>query len=124
MLALCEEMDLASINRIPLLMGILAGKFQSSVDLPAEDVRGLFFRSSHFERDLKRVEMLRSVLTADGRSLVQGALGWIWARSSRTIPIPGFRTVIQVEENAGARSFGPLDTSQMQQIDRLLGRME
>jgi aryl-alcohol dehydrogenase-like predicted oxidoreductase len=38
------------------------------------------------------------VLARDGRSYVQAALGWIWARSPRTVPVPGFRTVEQVED--------------------------
>jgi len=38
------------------------------------------------------------------------------------IPIPGFRTVVQVEENAGAMSFGPLNDAEMKEIDGLLGR--
>ena len=40
---------------------------------------------------------------------MQGALAWIWARSPVAIPIPGFRTVAQIEENAGAMAGGPLD---------------
>ena len=52
---------------------------------------------------------------------MQGALGWIWARSQRTIPIPGFKTVAQVEENAGALAHGPLSADRMREIDALLG---
>jgi len=40
--------------------------------------------------------------------LAQGALAWIWGRSERTIPIPGFKNVRQAEENARAMAFGPL----------------
>ena len=47
---------------------------------------------------------------------------WIWARSERTIPIPGFRTVAQIEENTAAMQFGPLSAEQMREIDILLGR--
>jgi len=65
---------------------------------------------------------LRDVLTSDGRTLAQGALGWLWARSEVTIPIPGFKSVAQVEENAGALKFGPLSAVAMADIDRLLGR--
>jgi hypothetical protein len=36
------------------------------------------------------------------RRLHAEARGDIWAKSAATIPIPGFRTVAQVEENAGA----------------------
>ena len=42
--------------------------------------------------------------------------------SPKTIPIPGFRTVKQVEENSGAMQFGPLHADQMAEIDRLLER--
>ncbi|MBZ0305605.1 MAG: aldo/keto reductase [Anaerolineae bacterium] len=44
------------------------------------------------------------------------------AQSSTTIPIPGIRTVAQVEDNAGAMRFGPLTADQMHQIDELLQR--
>jgi aryl-alcohol dehydrogenase-like predicted oxidoreductase len=54
--------------------------------------------------------------------MVQGALGWLWARSSTTVPIPGFRTAAQVEENAKAMAFGPLDGAQLRGIDVLLDR--
>ena len=49
-------------------------------------------------------------------------IAWIWARSDQTIPIPGFKTVAQVEENAKAMEFGPLTPEQMKEIDTLLGR--
>jgi aryl-alcohol dehydrogenase-like predicted oxidoreductase len=53
---------------------------------------------------------------------VQGALAWIWGRSEKAIPIPGFKTVAQVEENAKAMELGSLAPEQMQEIDTLLGR--
>jgi aryl-alcohol dehydrogenase-like predicted oxidoreductase len=71
---------------------------------------------------LKKVVDLEAILTAGGRSLVQGALAWLWARSGQTIPIPGFRTVEQVEENCKALEFGPLDESQMREVEEILGR--
>jgi aryl-alcohol dehydrogenase-like predicted oxidoreductase len=62
------------------------------------------------------------MLTSNGRTLAQGALAWIWARSEKTIPIPGFKTVKQVEENCKAMAFGPLAPAQMAEIERILGR--
>src|SRR5919198_2321581 len=58
----------------------------------------------------------------DGRTLAQGALGWIWARSPVAIPIPGFRTAAQIEENAAAVAAGPLDPDAMAAVDAALGR--
>ncbi|MCK6629142.1 MAG: aldo/keto reductase [Anaerolineae bacterium] len=125
---LCEQHNLASINRSPLAMGFLSGKFNAQSVLPADDVRGsghewvsYFHEGRPRPEFLERLEAVREILTSNGRSLVQGALAWIWGRSEQTIPIPGFKTVAQVEENAGAMRFGPLTPAQMQEIEALLG---
>jgi aryl-alcohol dehydrogenase-like predicted oxidoreductase len=129
MLALCEELRLASIDRGPLGMGLLTGKFQPGSRLAADDIRGtdpewmVWFRHGHPAPEcLERLAAVREVLTSDGRTLAQGALAWIWARSPRTVPIPGFRTVAQVEENAAAMAAGPLTAAQLAEVDTLLGR--
>lgn len=130
MIALCERLNLASINRGPLAMGLLSGKYGEGSKLAANDVRGENAPSwMQYFKDgrpnpvfLEKLAAIRDVLTSDGRTLVQGALGWLWARSSQTLPIPGFRNTAQVEENAGAMTFGPLNATQMREIDRLLDR--
>ncbi len=120
MLEVCEELELASINRGPLGMGFLTGKFASDTTFAENDMRHAWnFGEGRFAEFLKMVEALREVLTSDGRSLAQGALGWIWARSEITIPIPGFKTVKQIEENVGALHFGPLSDEQMGQIQEI-----
>lgn len=122
-LAVCEGYDLASLLRGPLGMGMLTGKFSADTKLPEDDIRrGWDFKEGGQADTLKRVESLRDVLTAGGRTLAQGALAWLWARSPVMIPIPGFKTVAQVEENTGAMQHGPLSSEQMQQIDQILGR--
>ncbi len=122
-LALCEEHNLASVNRGPLAMGLLTGKFTSDSTLPAADVRHDWnLKTGPLAERLANLETLRGALTADGRSLPQAALGWIWARSPRTVPIPGFKTVAQVEENVAAASFGPLSDDQMRQVEAAIAR--
>jgi aryl-alcohol dehydrogenase-like predicted oxidoreductase len=129
MIEVAAANDLASICSMPLAMGFLSGKFDADSRLAQDDVRG----SGHawvryFENGRPKPEFLdalaaiREVLRSDGRTLVQGALAWIWARSGRTIPIPGFKNERQVEENAGALAFGPLTPTQMAEIDAALGR--
>ncbi len=123
MLALCDEFDLASVNRGPLGMGLLTGKFTSESKFPEDDVRtGWDLRQGETARRLQQVETARANLTRDGRTLAQVALGWIWARSGRTIPIPGFKTLAQVEENIAAANFGPLHDEQMKEIDEVFGK--
>lgn len=123
MLALCEELNLASINRSALARGALSGKYTTDSVFPQNDVRNDSWSRDHFfAPTLAQLESIREILTSNGRTLVQGALAWIWGRSEKTIPIPGFKTVAQVEENAKAMELGPLTAAQMQQIDSILGR--
>jgi len=129
-LAVCEKYNLVSINRGPLAMGLLSGKYTKDSILNDNDVRGnkkspewlKYFKNRKPSPEfLQKLEAVREILTANGRSLVQGALAWLWARSTTIIPIPGFRTVKQVTENAGAMQFGPLTEKQMQEISGILG---
>ncbi len=123
MIALCEELNLASVNRSPLARGALSGKYAKGTVFPKNDVRNDEWSRDHFfAPTLDQLDAIREILTSNGRTLVQGALAWIWARSEKTIPIPGFKTVAQVEENARAMELGPLTAGQMKEIDALLGR--
>jgi aryl-alcohol dehydrogenase-like predicted oxidoreductase len=124
MIELCEEFNLASVNRTPLGMGLLTGKFTVDSKLPDDDVRSTWnFTEGRLAEGLQALDALREVLTQGGRTLAQGALGWLWAHSDATIPIPGFKTVAQIEENIGAASFGPLKADQMREIERVLEKI-
>lgn len=123
MIALCEQMNLASINRTPLARGALTGKYSRDTVFAANDVRtDPWARDNILSPAFEHLNDLRDILTSGGRTLAQGALAWIWARSSSTVPIPGIRTTAQLHENAGALKFGPLTNEQMRQISELLGR--
>ncbi len=130
MVDVCQTFDLAGINRGPLAMGLLTGKYTPTSQLGAEDVRGerspdwmKYFKDGRPAPEwYRKMEAVREVLTSGGRSLAQGALAWLWGRSECTLPIPGIRTVAQAKENCKAMAFGPLEADQMQEIDRLLGR--
>jgi aryl-alcohol dehydrogenase-like predicted oxidoreductase len=125
-LSVAEELGLACLNRTPLAMGLLSGRYRPDALPAADDVRRNapwwdFFDEGAMQRWLERIAEVRAELTADGRSLVQGALGWIWGRSPATLPLPGFRTVAQVEENVGAAEHGPLPGEHMERIQSILG---
>lgn len=123
MLTFCDEYNLAAIINSPLGKGLLTGKFDESTRFPAGDLRhqqGWDFQEGPRARQRRVLEQLRDILTSDGRTLAQAALGALWARSERIIPIPGFKMVAQVQENAGALQYGPLSPQQMQAIDDLV----
>lgn len=122
-LAVCDQYDQASIARSVFRMGFLTGRYTK------ENYRSLLSSDDYRLRDasifvaaLDKLDLIRDILTSNGRSLAQGALAWLWARNDRIIPIPGFRTLSQVEENIKAFDFGPLTNREMEQVDELLGR--
>jgi aryl-alcohol dehydrogenase-like predicted oxidoreductase len=123
LIQLCEENDLASINRSPLGRGLLTGKYTRESDFPKNDIRS---RSDFTERwaepIFSKLAAVRAILTRHGRTLAQGALCWIWGRSAVTLPIPGFRNTAQLEENIAALEHGPLSQEDMQAIEEVLGR--
>ena len=125
LIRLCQKNNLASINRSPLGRGLLTGKYTRESVFPENDIRSRDdFKDRWIEPVLGSLDAVRTVLTDHGRTLVQGALCWIWGRSPITIPIPGFRNVTQLEENIAALDHGPMDDEEMSAIDALLARAE
>lgn len=130
MLQVCAEHDLAALCRSPLAMGLLGGRYTATSTLPDDDVRGRQPEWLRWFSDgrpdpgyLAALEAVRDTLTRDGRTLAQGALGWIWAHDQRAIPLPpGFRNRNQVEDNAGALSRGPLAPDRYAAVQVLLNR--
>jgi aryl-alcohol dehydrogenase-like predicted oxidoreductase len=120
-LKFCQQLNLANLNRTPLGRGLLTAKFTPHSRMPADDIRSQWwdFSSTRMEKKLKAIGRLKNVLSADGRTPAQGAWGWLWAKSDVTIPIPGFKTVKQVEENVKAADYGPLSAEQMEQVEKV-----
>ena len=123
----CEQHGFACLNNSPLAMGFLSGKFSQDTRFAQNDVRASAFDWTEYFEDgkpkpafLARMALVREVLESGGRTPAQGALAWLWAKSAVNIPIPGFKTMAQAEENARAIQFGPLSEAQLRQIDALL----
>ena len=125
LLAVCDQYDQASIIRSPLGSGNMTGKFNSDTIFPKDDWRSTWdLRSEWSTQRRQRIQAVRKFFADSGeaRTQAQIALAWIWTRSPRTIPIPGFKTVAQVQENIQAMEFGLLSKEQMQKIDGIFER--
>jgi len=121
----CADFDLAGINKDPLNKGVLTGKFNASSTFPENDIRSRAnFSDEETVKRLKIVDEIRDVLTSNGRTMAQGALAYIWALDERMVPIPGFKSVKQVQDNAGALAFGPLTEAQVKEIQSIVGKYE
>ncbi len=125
LLAVCDQYDQASIIRSPLGSGNMTGKFNSDTIFPKDDWRSTWdVRSEWATQRRQRIEAVRKFFAEAGeiRTQAQIALAWIWTRSLRTIPIPGFKTLAQVKENIQAMEFGLLSNEQMKKIDEIFER--
>ena len=87
-----------------------------------EDIRTETVPDPEILNRLKIVDEIRDILTSKGRTMAQGALAYIWALDERMVPIPGFKSVQQVKDNAGALEFGPLTEGQVKEIHEIVGK--
>ena len=125
MLALLETYDVALLAGLPFYMGLLTGKYSSDSVFAEDDVRQRFdLSSARFAGVLSTLDNMRDILQSEGRTIIQGALAWIWTRHPLSIPVPGFKTVAQIEENAAALNFGTLTSGQMAQIAEFIALYE
>lgn len=122
LLELADALDLGVVTRRPLAMGVLTGKFAPTATFADNDMRRRFgwdFTQGKKAAELALLSRMRDSLTARGHSLTQAAIGWIWARHPRAVPLVGFKTVAQLDESLGALDRGPLDPEQMGAIAAL-----
>lgn len=127
MLRLVEQRQLYSLARLPLAMGLLSGKYSNGAKLSGTDVRASsapwlkYFKQGAANADyLGVLEKIEPLLTANGRSLSQGALSWILSVSDRAIPIPGFTATAQIRDNFGAVIQGKLPPDIMEKVREIV----
>jgi len=121
----CADFNLAGINKDPLNKGVLTGKFNSSTKFPENDIRSRTdFSDPEVVKRLKLVDELRDIFTSNGRTMAQGALAYIWALDERMVPIPGFKSVQQVKDNAGAMEHGPLTEVQVKEVQKIVAKYD
>ncbi len=104
-----ETHGVSGLIKGPLGYGFLTGKYTEDSAVPDDHMwHDANFREERMKKQIELLDAIKLVLTSDGRTLAQAALGWIWAEHERLIPIPGFKNIAQVTENAGALELGPL----------------
>jgi aryl-alcohol dehydrogenase-like predicted oxidoreductase len=99
LLKLCQELGIKLIAYSPLEMGILTGKYTPENMPPG-------IRSGRYNRRyLERVQPLLNLIKHIGtdhtsKTPAQVALNWVICKGA--LPIPGAKTQLQAEQNAGA----------------------
>ncbi|MEM7291152.1 MAG: aldo/keto reductase, partial [Pseudomonadota bacterium] len=119
-----QENNLVALIRSPLAMGLLSGKYDANTQIPDNDIRSRKMPWMPYYQDgrvnpelLETLNAVRELLMTDGRTLVQGAIGWLWGKDPNNVPVPGARTVVQIQGIAGALEKGPLPAAIMTEIE-------
>lgn len=124
----CRDLDVTLLAYAPLAEGILTGKYNSGDKSLPGIFRFLFYiEQLDFLKErgkvsvLKRVfskprnlelrkmtplfEALEEVANNHKKTIAQVALNWIMTTDQRVIPVPGAKSVRQVQENMGALNW-------------------
>lgn len=107
----CRELGTSVIAYSPLGRGVLAGSIKSLDDFPADDWRRSIprFFPEHFHKNTKLVEQFHTFAKKKNCTVGQLTLAWLSNQGQDIIPIPGTRSVKNLEDNIGSLkvSFTP-----------------
>jgi len=120
MVQLCENYNLIGLIRSPLASGILTGKYNEQSKIEADHMlAGLDFSQERYKKINKLLQELKNIVEKEGRTLIQAQLGYLMTISETIVPIPGAKTIEQIEENARVLDLGPLSPDLVQKIDTI-----
>ncbi|MFD7917846.1 aldo/keto reductase [Streptomyces sp. NPDC059740] len=114
----CRELGIGVVPFSPLGRGFLTGRYTSTDNLAATDVRRSQprFAEGNLERNLRIVERLREIAARRGVTAGQLALAWVQHQGPDVVPIPGTRRESYLVENLAAASLG-LSAAELAEID-------
>lgn len=123
-----EKHQLAGINRGPLAMGLITGKYTDASQFDENDIRKVnpawlkYFKNGQPDPVMmEKLNAIKEILASNGRSQIQGALAWNLAMSPQHIAIPGFRTLEQLTHNAETLQKAAMTEQELAHISELLG---
>jgi aryl-alcohol dehydrogenase-like predicted oxidoreductase len=109
-----QQYGIGVIVRIPILFGVLAGKFNRQTRFAAEDHRSMNLSPEKLDAYLDQLEQIQPKLLQrnPGQSLTQVALRFCITHPACQTVIPGAKTPQQVAENCSASDLGPVEVQQ------------
>ncbi|MBD3289690.1 aldo/keto reductase [candidate division KSB1 bacterium] len=106
------------IVRIPLLFGLLTGKFNRQTTFGEEDHRRFNLSPEKLDEYLTQLEAHQPLFDRyPDQTMTQVSLRFCITHPACQTVIPGAKTTEQVTDNCAASDFGPLSVEDMQLID-------
>ncbi|WP_019074701.1 aldo/keto reductase [Streptomyces hokutonensis] len=103
-LPVLRELGIGLVPYSPLGRGFLTGTVKPADQYPADDMRSWDERwqGENYVYNLRATEQLKEFATTKGVTTAQLALAWLLHQGQDVVPIPGTRSALRLEENAGA----------------------
>lgn len=108
----CARRGIGVLGYMPLMQGLLTGKYRTAEEIPPNRARTRHFRSDrpgvrHGEPGVERetfaaIEALRAIAMREGIPMESLAIAWSVSRPEMTSTITGARNAAQLEKNARA----------------------
>ena len=101
----CRELGIGFVPYSPLGRGLITGKVKRAEEYAADNDnrRGIpRFQGENFDRNMKRVEAVKTLAAKKGLTPGQLALAWLLDRGDDIVPIPGTKRRTYLRENAAA----------------------
>ncbi|MEN9933992.1 MAG: hypothetical protein RLZZ387_571 [Chloroflexota bacterium] len=116
----CREHSIGIMTYSSLAQGLLTGHLTSETAFSAGDQRPttVLFQPDHYARCLEAVAQLRPIAARYGKTVAQIALNWLVAQPGVSAALVGARTVLEIEENAGAVGWA-LAADDLALVDRI-----
>lgn len=115
----CQDLGVKVIAYSPLAMGLLTGKY--TPDTPPQGIRGGRFGRKYLEKVQPLITLMKRIGSDHaGKTPAQVALNWTICKG--TLPIPGAKTLLQAEQNAGAMGWR-LSEAEIAELDEISGRI-
>ncbi|MFF2852586.1 aldo/keto reductase [Streptomyces sp. NPDC058001] len=120
-LPVLRELGIGLVPYSPLGRGFLSGVVKPADEYPEGDMRRWDERwqGENYAYNLNAAEQLRKLAATKSITPAQLALAWLLAQGEDVVPIPGTRSAVRLEENAGAASM-TLDEADLARVREIL----
>jgi aryl-alcohol dehydrogenase-like predicted oxidoreductase len=113
--AVCQELNVGVIARVPFDEGSLGGKMTLDTRFPEGDWRAGYFGPENLPKTIARVQKLQEIMPAN-MTLPELALRFILSHPAVSTTIPGMRKKDHVQKNLAASDAGPLDKNLLAEL--------
>jgi aryl-alcohol dehydrogenase-like predicted oxidoreductase len=118
-LDVCRNQGVGIVPKVPIAGGVLADSFRPD-DPPPTDRRLKNWGPEKYARFAALYKQVKPILTANGRTMAQGAMAWLLTFPEISTLIPGISSMSRLEETAAAAGMR-LTPAEMAALDAIDG---